>query len=77
MKCPYCSNEMEQGYIQNRDGVYWTPKKVWLSALAPLAMGAISIGSDDKLMPNSKAIAIAWHCDNCKMVIISYGNEAE
>lgn len=28
MKCPYCNDEMNQGYIQCRDGLYWTPKKL-------------------------------------------------
>ena len=28
MKCPYCGKEMTLGYIQNRDGVYWTEKKL-------------------------------------------------
>ena len=27
MKCPYCQCEMEQGYIQNRDGLAWTKKE--------------------------------------------------
>lgn len=27
MKCPYCQQEMEPGYIQCRDGVYWSEKE--------------------------------------------------
>ncbi len=73
MNCPYCNSEMQQGFVQCRDGVYWTPKKQWVSALSSLAKGAIPIGSNDKLMPNSKALA--YNCKNCKTVIIPYGKE--
>ncbi len=75
MICPYCNNEMRKGFVQCRDGVYWTPKKQWVSALASLASGAIPIGTDDKLMPNSKAIA--YNCENCKNVMIPYGGDDE
>ena len=70
MKCPYCDNEMQKGYIQCRDGVYWTPIKQWVSALSSMAKGAIAIGTDDKLMPKSSAEA--YHCETCKKVIIDY-----
>ena len=33
MKCPYCGKEMTLGYIQNREGVYWTEKKRKVAAL--------------------------------------------
>lgn len=26
MKCPYCENDMEQGYIQGPRGVFWSAK---------------------------------------------------
>lgn len=71
MKCPYCNNEMQKGYVQNRDGVYWTPKKQWLPAFAFVADGAIPLGRDDKFM--SKSIATAYNCTHCKRVIIFYG----
>lgn len=57
MICPYCSNEMRKGYIQCRDGVSWTPKKQWVSALSSFAKDAVALGTDDKLMPNGTAIA--------------------
>lgn len=71
MKCPYCNNEMQQGYVQCRDGVYWTPKKQWVSTLSSLAKGAVALGSNDKFMEKSKATA--FNCDKCKNVIIPYG----
>lgn len=36
MKCPYCNEEMKTGYIQCRDGVYWSEKKRMVSALPPM-----------------------------------------
>lgn len=73
MKCPYCNNEMQKGYVQCRDGLYWTPKKQWVSALASLAIGAVPIGNDDMIKRNQQAVA--YNCTNCKNVIISYGRE--
>ena len=73
MICPYCSNEMRKGYIQCRDGVSWTPKNQWVSALSSFAKDAVALGTDDKLMPNGTAIA--YNCENCKRVIIPYGGE--
>ena len=26
MRCPYCGNDMEKGYIQSRDGIIWRKK---------------------------------------------------
>jgi len=73
MKCPYCKNEMQKGYIQCRDGLYWTPRKQWAPALAFLAKGAVPIGTDDGLTAKTKAIA--YHCPDCKTVMIPYENE--
>ena len=71
MKCPYCNNEMKKGFIQCRHGVNWTPKQQWTPVLSSLAEGAVPIGTDDKLMPNSKAVA--YNCFDCKAIIIPYG----
>ena len=73
MKCPYCGDVMESGYVQCRNGVYWTPKKLWNPVFASITDGAIPIGRDDKLMPNSKALA--YHCPACKTIVIPYGEE--
>ena len=47
MKCPYCEKEMELGYIQCRDGIHWSAKKMFVAALSafgkdsfPLVNGA-------------------------------------
>jgi len=76
MKCPYCNKEMNSGFIQCRDGIYWTPKKQWTPVFSSMADGAVPIGEDDRLMPNSKAIA--YNCLQCKTIVIPYGkNEAK
>ena len=35
MNCPYCGAEMEFGYIQSRDGVYWVRTKRAISYALP------------------------------------------
>lgn len=73
MTCPYCGKEMTLGYIQCRDGVYWTLKKQLVSSLSFLGKESTSLAngaSDD-----SHAV-VAFKCDNCKKVMIDYsGNE--
>ncbi len=73
MKCPYCKNEMQQGYVQCRDGLRWTEKRQPVAALSFLGRGAIPIGMPDGVNPNSTAIA--YPCEACKMVIIPYGDQ--
>jgi len=70
MNCPYCNAEMQQGFIQCRDGVTWTPKKQPLSAFSIFGKGAVGLRNiaDD----TSNTTVIAHHCPNCKKVIISY-----
>ena len=75
MKCPYCDKEMQSGYIQCRDGLYWTPKKQKVAALSGIGKGAIAIGNENGYMANSSATA--FHCDDCKTVIIQYGKSKE
>ena len=69
MKCPYCGQEMEQGYIQCRDGVTWTAKRKPIAAL-PLG------GKDWVSLANGAAehsrIVFAYRCRDCKKVLIEY-----
>lgn len=66
MKCPYCGQEMESGYIQCRDGVVWTPKKSVIPALSFLQKRA---------MPFSSRAIIAYRCIKCKKIICNYEEE--
>lgn len=69
MKCPYCEKEMTLGYIQCRDGVYWTLKKQLVASLSSLGKGStcLSNGAAD----NSNTV-FAFKCEDCKKIIIDY-----
>ena len=69
MKCPYCSKEMEKGFIQCRDGVTWTPKKQWAAALSSLGKNSVSL--ENGAANNSRTV-YAYKCGECKKVIIDY-----
>ena len=69
MKCPYCNQEMESGYIQCRDGVTWTPKKQLVAALSSLAQGSVSL--ENGAGSNSRTV-YAYRCGGCRKVIIDY-----
>lgn len=69
MKCPYCNEEMTLGYIQCRDGVYWTPKKQLVSALAELGKGSTSLSNG---AADHSRVVYAHKCSGCKKVIIDY-----
>jgi hypothetical protein len=71
MKCPYCGNEMELGYIQCRDGVRWTEKRAVVAAFSALAKGSLPLGNG--AADNSDTV-YAHKCADCKKVIIDYAN---
>ena len=74
MKCPYCNKEMTQGYIQCRDGVYWSEKKRPVAAISAFSGEMISL-SDDEAGPFSGKAAIAFCCADCKKVIVDFQNK--
>ena len=80
MKCPYCGKEMTLGYIQNREGVYWTEKKRKVAALLAGGGNTIQLG-DLTSNPFCMGETEAWNCQACKTIIIPYeegkGNETE
>jgi len=72
MNCPYCSGEMELGYIQCRDGVTWTPNRQLVAALSSLGKGAVSL--ENGAADNDRTV-YAHKCAACKKVIISYSGQ--
>lgn len=74
MKCPYCGNEMELGYIQCRDGVTWTPKKQLVAALSALGKGSTTL--ENGAAADSKAV-YAYKCSPCKKVVIDYSADIQ
>jgi len=72
MKCPFCGNEMELGYIQCRDGVTWTPKKQLVAALSCFGRGSVSLANG--AAHNADAV-FAYKCGECKKVVIDYSTD--
>lgn len=70
MKCPYCEKEMELGYIQSRDGMYWTSKKVFAPVLSGLVKDSISLENG---AGRNNTVVYAYKCSACKKVIIEFG----
>ena len=71
MKCPYCGAEMEQGFIQCRDGVSWQKKQRLVAAVSSLSGDAVVLARSQG-NPFSGAAAIAHHCQACKKIVIDY-----
>ena len=71
MKCPYCGNDMLQGYIQAADGVYWAEKLRPVAAIPILSGSMISLQSGETGAFTGHT-AIAYRCKECKKVIIDY-----
>ena len=67
MKCPYCQNEMEPGYIKSNKHIIFTCNDSGL----PIP---ISKKDDIKLTANmiSPATCYAWNCRTCQKIIIEY-----
>ena len=72
MKCPYCGKEMQLGFIQCRDGVYWCEKKRPVAAVSLGGGKTINLGGNSAADPFSGDISEAWRCEECRSVIIEY-----
>ena len=67
MKCPYCSKEMEKGFIRNaRDSVRWYPEETDTSGFWPENEGSVMLA---KLSWVTGAETESWYCPDCRMVI--------
>ena len=69
MKCPYCDKEMTLGYIQSRDGVVWTPKARFVSALNLYRKGITDLANG---ATEYSGTVYSYKCDDCKKVLIDY-----
>lgn len=72
MICPYCNNHMIAGYIQCRDGVYWSEKERIVAALPPLNKKSLNLTKEDSFNAFSGKSVLAYNCINCKKIIIDY-----
>ena len=69
MKCPYCDGEMAQGYIQSRDGVFWSEKLRPVAAIAVLG-GGKTVALHSSAVSDRTHAALAWYCKACGKVIV-------
>lgn len=65
MKCPYCNGEMDKGYIESRDYLYWSDHQRALPAIPPVK---------GIWIPFEREI-VAHRCRDCKKLVIDYGEE--
>jgi hypothetical protein len=72
MKCPYCNNEMKLGVIQSPHEINWKPKKSYIFGNASFHEDAVVL-SELSLFKGS--CVNAYHCLDCKKIIIAYGEE--
>ena len=69
MKCPWCDGEMTLGWIQCRDGLFWTPKKQPVAALSGLGRGSVRLTNNGS---DSTRAVHAHRCPVCCKVLIEY-----
>lgn len=74
MKCPYCGNEMTSGIVQSARHIFFTtkPHKNWFTPN--------TVGNKDIVLSShnwTRPTGDAYHCDECKKVVIDYSAEVE
>lgn len=74
MKCPCCGNEMTKGIVQSARQIFFTTKehKNWFIPDVE--------GSDETVLSShnwTKPTCTAYHCSDCKKVIIDYSINTE
>lgn len=71
MECPYCKNEMTEGYIYGQSySLKWLPADKKL--LAGLAIGGLKLKSSTFW---GRQNVKAFRCENCNKLIIDVENE--
>lgn len=73
MKCPYCGKEMISGVVQSARQVFFTTK-AHKFCFAPDSKRSdeVLLCPDNWIAPISTA---AYHCSDCKKVVIDYSEE--
>lgn len=69
MKCPYCGEEMERGYIKSGRSIYWGKDELVDPIYYPndIKINKFSLG--DLFRGYSVE---AYHCSSCKKIVVSY-----
>ena len=66
MKCPYCTNEMEQGLIASPEPINWLKEEHFINQ-PKKDQGEIQLA---KASMGKRATIEAWLCRSCKKIII-------
>ena len=72
MLCPYCGKEMEKGFIQGRDGVWWSEKKRPVSALHIFGGNMVELAKSLPGVTGDRRAADAYLCRDCRKVVVDY-----
>lgn len=72
MKCPFCGKEMVEGAVKSAREIIFTkkPNKKWYDT-------TVARDEEISLSQNNltKPICLAYHCPDCKKVIIDYSED--
>ena len=71
MLCPYCGKEMTKGFLQCRDGLWWSEKERPVAAL-PFFSGERIDLSGGAAGAFSGSATVAWCCKGCEKIIVDY-----
>ena len=69
MKCPVCSKEMEQGFVQGNQRIAWVKRKHTVSILPR---------EGDVLLENKAFGSFsfpAWICKGCQKIVFDYSGK--
>ena len=73
MNCPYCGNEMQPGYVQSSRAFFFATEQHSILYRPNRKKGEFCLSSQNFISP----ICIAYHCAQCKKVILDYTKEVE
>ena len=68
MKCPYCQQQMQEGFLSSRSPVFWSEEVSGLPV--PTRRGDVLLGGALGLAVRPRA----YLCRTCKTVITPYGS---
>ena len=73
MKCPYCDKEMTSGVVQSARQIFFAAKahKFWF--FPDPANNEVLLSFDNWVKPS----CIAYHCAECKKVLIDYSEKTD
>lgn len=69
MKCPYCGEEMESGFIKSGRSIYWGKDEMVDPIYYPndIKVNKFSLGDLFR-----GCTVEAYHCSSCKKIVVSY-----